>query len=762
VYTNVWYVAAYAKDLGKDPLKVTIMGADLVLFREVDGTARCISNVCPHRGASLADGVLYKDNSLACPFHGWRFDGSGDCTLVPSRCDHEVQVVAPGAKTDAYPVQEKYGCVWVCLGDDPDAASPIFDMPEWDDDSFKHTTNEEIWACDQHTAKFTNLDYVHLPVVHGIMFAGNENPVQAPEHHVTVNEHGFQSVMRVNPAPSEGVWSELREKGEPVESIMKYFVPGFTLRGQVEIGGIGSGEFNIFYEFTTPIDEHRCVMRHLFFRNYRMEDDFDAEHTRRNLQNIHQDKHLGEQQRPLVAPSGPPANGIYTHDEDKIMLTYWGLMESMRDKGWQIDREALQPADQAVRIIPSPNRKADPEGWVYPAMQRVAPGAGKEAVVADLSFVDIDNVVPTRAKDYGKSEPVVPRDALSKATLEWEDAALAMVDKAPGFVQPMIIKNAEKAAKEQGTNFVTKALLEELQAKNAGGGGGGSGGGAAKPAEGDKPKMAPRKEAETKGDAMNNKELDGKVVIVTGGTMGIGFGMATRLARYGAKVVITSRNEDSGQEALARLKDASGSDDVSYYRMDICEEADNEAVVQFAVDTYGRLDAIINNAVFPGDFQMLADEPLDSFKQVVDTNITGTFLGMKAAINQFLAQGAETGDNYSVINISSGATRDTAMRMAPYVASKLAVEGLTQAAALEYSRQGIRVNTILFGVFETEKAKEMHEAMPFILEKNAAKHHVGRFGDCEHDAGEMATYLISERSTFVTGTTLHLDGGMCL
>ncbi len=113
---------------------------------------------------------------------------------------------------------------------------------------------------------------------------------------------------------------------------------------------------------------------------------------------------------------------------------------------------------------------------------------------------------------------------------------------------------------------------------------------------------------------------------------------------------------------------------------------------------------LINNAVFPGDFQLLADEPLEGFGQVMNTNVTGTYLGMKFAIRQFLEQGAETGDNYSIINISSGATRDTGMRMVPFIASKLAVEGLTQAAALEYSRQGIRINTLLFGVFETEKA----------------------------------------------------------
>ena len=258
-------------------------------------------------------------------------------------------------------------------------------------------------------------------------------------------------------------------------------------------------------------------------------------------------------------------------------------------------------------------------------------------------------------------------------------------------------------------------------------------------------------------------ELAGRVVIVTGGTMGIGFGMATRLAKHGASVLITSRHADTGEAALERLRAAAGcpAGQVAYCRMDITSEPDHERLVRTAVDTFGRLDAIINNAVNPGDFQLLADESLAAFEDVMRANVTGTWLGMKHAIRQFLAQGAAAGAGYSIVNVSSGATRDPGLRMGPYIASKLAVEGLTRAASLEYAGRGIRVNTLLFGVFETEKAKALHEAMPAMREKNAAKHPVGRFGDPEQDAGEAATYLVSARSGFITGTTLVVAGGMC-
>lgn len=258
--------------------------------------------------------------------------------------------------------------------------------------------------------------------------------------------------------------------------------------------------------------------------------------------------------------------------------------------------------------------------------------------------------------------------------------------------------------------------------------------------------------------------MENKVIIISGGSEGIGFGMATHLARKGARIVVASRDAEKGEKAIGKIAEQAGCDagNVAYIQTDICSEADNIAMVKYAVDTFGRLDGAINNAVFPGDFQLLADEPVETFEQVMRTNVTGTFLGMKHQILQFKAQGAKTGDPYSIINISSGATRDIAQRMAPYVASKRAVEGLTEAAAMEYARQGIRINCLLFGVFETEKAKAMHEAMPFILEKNAAKHHVGRFGNCERDAGAAAEFLLSEQSAFVTGSTMFIDGGMCL
>jgi NAD(P)-dependent dehydrogenase (short-subunit alcohol dehydrogenase family) len=254
-----------------------------------------------------------------------------------------------------------------------------------------------------------------------------------------------------------------------------------------------------------------------------------------------------------------------------------------------------------------------------------------------------------------------------------------------------------------------------------------------------------------------------RVILITGAAEGIGFGMAVRLARAGARLVIGSRDPERGTAAAAAIAERAGCapERVYFVPTDVTVEAEVERLVRAGVARHGRLDGAINNAVYPGDFQLLADEPAEAFELSLRTNVTGVFLGMKHQIRQFLAQGARTGDAYSIINVSSGATRDIAPRMGAYVASKLAVEGLTRSAAVEYSRQGIRFNTLLFGVFETEKSAALHQAMPAVHEKNLQKHLVGRLGDPEHDAGEAAIYLLSPRSAFVTGSVLAVDGGMC-
>ncbi|MBT8444440.1 MAG: hypothetical protein KJO13_06820, partial [Gammaproteobacteria bacterium] len=217
-----------------------------------------------------------------------------------------------------------------------------------------------------------DLDHVHLPVVHGIDFGG-DNPNRPPEHHVEYLDNGFSTVIRGHTPPAARSFKEYKGKRSPVVSRLAFFVPGFTLRGQVEFAGEGTGMFNLFYELSTPIDEEHTKMYYLFFRNFFMEPENDAMHVQRNLRNVFQDKANAESIMPRRAPDLDDWPVLQLDREDLVMSAYWQEMRKLRNAGCQIDRLALDllDANGDYRVIPSPGRRADSENWVFAAVPRL-------------------------------------------------------------------------------------------------------------------------------------------------------------------------------------------------------------------------------------------------------------------------------------------------------------------------------------------------------------------------------------------------------
>ncbi len=143
MFINFWYPAAKSEDLKEEPLLVRILGQDFAVFRDTAGQAHCLHNVCVHRGGSMAHGKR-KGDALECPYHGWQFNGSGQCICIPS--------MGPGAKIparakiDAYPTVEKYGLVHIFLGDLPEEERPpIMDAPEYGQDGWRTTIQHWVF-----------------------------------------------------------------------------------------------------------------------------------------------------------------------------------------------------------------------------------------------------------------------------------------------------------------------------------------------------------------------------------------------------------------------------------------------------------------------------------------------------------------------------------------------------------------------------------------------------------------------------------------
>ena len=238
-----------------------------------------------------------------------------------------------------------------------------------------------------------------------------------------------------------------------------------------------------------------------------------------------------------------------------------------------------------------------------------------------------------------------------------------------------------------------------------------------------------------------------KIVLVTGGTSGIGKVTAIAFANAGAKVVLTGRREKEGAEVVAEIKKTGGT--ASFVRADVSKDADIVKAIDFVVATYGRLDVAFNNA----GVEMLG--PLDQvteeqYRQTFDINVWGVLSSMKHEIPAMLKTGGG-----AIVNTSSIAGHIGLAGASIYVATKHAVEGLTKAAAVEFAKQGIRVNAVAPGTIDTEMvARFPKEAQEWLK----SQHPVGRFGTSE-DVAAAVLYLASDTAKFTTGTILAVDGG---
>lgn len=252
------------------------------------------------------------------------------------------------------------------------------------------------------------------------------------------------------------------------------------------------------------------------------------------------------------------------------------------------------------------------------------------------------------------------------------------------------------------------------------------------------------------------KSFQDKVVLITGGSSGIGRVTAVAFAREGAKVVVASRRENEGKETVRLIKEV-GSEGI-FIRTDISKEAEVRAMVEGTVKAYGRLDYAFNNAGIEGDAAPLAEQTVDNYEAVLGINVRGVFLSMKYEIPQMLKNGGG-----AIVNTSSIAGLIGFPSFSLYIASKHAVLGLTKTAAIEYAKSGIRINAVAPAVIETNMVDRFVGKLAVgkegeMRQQLAAMHPIGRTGKPEEIASAVL-YLCSDGASFVTGQTLAIDGG---
>jgi NAD(P)-dependent dehydrogenase (short-subunit alcohol dehydrogenase family) len=258
------------------------------------------------------------------------------------------------------------------------------------------------------------------------------------------------------------------------------------------------------------------------------------------------------------------------------------------------------------------------------------------------------------------------------------------------------------------------------------------------------------------------ESLRQKVVLVTGGSSGIGRAAVLAFARAGASVVLAARGADRGEEVAQRAR-AEGSE-VRFVRADVSRPDEVEHLVAETVQAYGRLDAAFNNAAtVDGVFALTADFEEEQFDRSVAVNLKSVWLCMKYEIRQMLAQSPAGG---AIVNTSSVNGLGGAAGGSLYSAAKAGVLALTKSAAQEYATRGIRVNALVAGAFRTPMLERVFEVAGgsadgarAVEEQYTALIPMRRIGSPE-EAAAAAVWLCSDASSYVTGHSIIVDGGM--
>jgi phenylpropionate dioxygenase-like ring-hydroxylating dioxygenase large terminal subunit len=363
MYVNFWYAAALSRELGTQPLKVRMLGRHFVLFRDSKGVAHCLSNVCVHRFGSLAQGSVRGDH-VACPYHGWEFDGAGLCQRIPSNGPDQP---APGgrARVDAYPTLERYGLVFAFLGDLPESERPpIMPIPEWDDPAWRCTNAVFDIRANYRRLVENALDFAHAEFVHFFGSRGRNPNFRIPDYDIVEHAWGAGADLTFE-RPSKGLLRHLRNETAKPRAGTHYHGPAsFITRIHID-----ARMASYQYVFETPVDAGSTRSYLVNARNFFTSSFFDGISDRRNASVVLEDRAIVEAIEPPLPAEG--SVGDLSVKADAIQLHYRRNLQRWQEQGWRLDtvRDAAESDGRRLTMIPSPARR-EAQSWVFDVAPR--------------------------------------------------------------------------------------------------------------------------------------------------------------------------------------------------------------------------------------------------------------------------------------------------------------------------------------------------------------------------------------------------------
>jgi phenylpropionate dioxygenase-like ring-hydroxylating dioxygenase large terminal subunit len=364
MYINFWYPICRSDELAEGgPVRSKLLGTQYVVFRDGEGQAHVLSDTCVHRGGSLSKGKVV-DGCIQCPYHGWQFDGSGQCARIPSLGDKK----PPGrAKVDSYPVQEKYGIVFAFLGDLPEAERiPLYEIEEFDDPAWRE--NEIIMLelnCFYERSVENGIDPIHNEFVHPAQ--GSPQPVAGTVEHP---ETPWGSGVTGNYTEK----TKRRSTGEGMDSDTAHLNAGSWHHGpNTLITWITFAKDTGLrqYLFEAPIDDKSTKIYFVNMRSFSLEPEKDKAIRDANIYVTTEDIAILENIYPVRTPD-------YRSQElltpgDKTVVRYREFLDEWTAKGWRLDWKAMQANNGNVAYaIPSPARR-ESGNWVLDTVPLLQP-----------------------------------------------------------------------------------------------------------------------------------------------------------------------------------------------------------------------------------------------------------------------------------------------------------------------------------------------------------------------------------------------------
>jgi len=358
MYINFWYPVCLAEELTNDaPMRVQILGLRFAAFRDSAGNARVLADTCVHRGGSLGKGKVRGDR-LACPYHGWQFDGDGKCRHIPVL--GESSALPARAKVDSYPVVERYGIVFAFLGDLPEAERPPpFEIEEWDQPGWR-ASGLVIFDLNAYFERSieNGLDPSHNEFVHDLQ--GN---VKFRPETVTIDSTDWGTAVTIGAIPPEPGTTKLEslrtdQTPDNFGATTAHHGPNTLI---TEINLSADNTF-VQYFFEQPVDANHTRIFFINMRNCMLEPEQDDRLQKINLAIADEDIRIVEELNPARTPETSTKEILITGDE--CIGAYRQHLKAWEQRGWRVDMKAMRDtAGDVAYAIPSPERRTS-KSWV--------------------------------------------------------------------------------------------------------------------------------------------------------------------------------------------------------------------------------------------------------------------------------------------------------------------------------------------------------------------------------------------------------------